>query len=113
MAFLINAATITTKVSVGTSATLVNIASIVANFSAPQVRVICKGIDAVIKFGDSGVVASNTYNSNDLANGNFVMLGGTVESFNIPQGTTHASVICEDNASTGGSVIISAGGGEP
>lgn len=112
MVFKVNLKSVTTKAGVGTSHDLVDLTGILDQSLAPQIRVMCKGVDAVVKFGDSTVEASETYSGDDLATGNIVVLAGAVEVFAIDPDVTHASVISEDGSSTGGFLFFTAGNGE-
>ena len=112
MVFYLGNGVTTTRLSVGTTHDSGNITGIIPTSGSGQVRVVCKSVDAVIKFGGSAVQASNTYTSDDLPAGNTVLLAGAIEVFDIPPDATYASVICEDGSSTGGFVWIQPSYGE-
>lgn len=112
MVFYLGNSTITTKLSVNTTHDSGDITGIIAASGKGQVRVMCKGNDAVIKFGTSTVQASNSYTDDDLPAGNTVILAGAVEVFDLPPDVTHCSVICEDGAATTGNVWITPSRGE-
>lgn len=111
MVFKILGASVTTKAAVGATAVLKDLTGVIPAAGAAQVLVSCLDANAVLKFGDSTVVASKAYTSDDLPAGNIVVLAGTVQSYNILPSVTHFSVISEDGA-TVGTVFVTPGGGE-
>lgn len=111
MVFVIGSGVTTKFASVGTSSVAKDITGVTQ--ANQQVRVMAKTNDAVVKFGNSGsVTASNTYTGDDLPVGNYVVLAGAVEVFTVPADTTHMAVICEDGATTDGTVWAVVGYGE-
>jgi len=101
----------TTKISsIGTTPITKPIANI-DNLSE-QIRIMAVDVNIVVKLGDDSVTASNTYTSDALPQGNFVILAGAIEVFNVPTDATHISCVCEDGVSSGGTVWVNAGYGE-
>lgn len=113
MAFVSSSNLVTTKLNVTTTQDVGALTGIQPQGRAPQVIVTNHCVDAIIKFGKSAsVAADNTYTSDDLAAGNFVVLAGAVQTFQVLPDTTHVSAICEDGTTIDGSIWFTPGAGE-
>jgi hypothetical protein len=97
-----------------TSAVLIDVAESVYNartYRTPaplQVIVSVKTSDIVLKFGDADVVADDTLTSDSYIEGNYPCVAGTVQTIDLPRGTTHVSVKAEGD----GAVKLAVGFGE-
>lgn len=72
-----------------------------------QVLISCRGGDAIVKFGSSASVSASTaYSGDDLPEGNFPVLAGSIQVVQAPPGTTHVSVIKETDSAADGVIFL-------